>query len=55
MTLKPCPVLPYGVDRIIQESDCGERFIECLLCGARGPIARSENKAAKLWNKRDGA
>ena len=54
MTLKPCPFC-HTVDRIIQESDCGERFIECLLCGARGPIARSENKAAKLWNKRDWA
>jgi len=51
-TLKPCPFC-HTVDRIMQESNCYGRFIECLLCGARGPIARSEEEAAKLWNRRD--
>jgi Lar family restriction alleviation protein len=53
MTLKACPFC-HTVDRIMQESDCYGRFIECLLCGARGPIARSEDEAAELWNRRTG-
>ena len=49
---KPCPHCREA-ERLEQRSDCGDRYIECLECGARGPVADSEEEAAELWNNRD--
>ena len=54
MTLKPCPFC-CETEHLEQMSDCGDRYIECLECGARGPVADSEAEAAEFWNRGGGA
>ena len=49
--LKPCP---FCGNKKIEYSGLAAnyRYIECEDCGAAGPVASSNEAAAKLWNAR---
>ena len=47
--LRGCPFCK-GYDMIVNWSD--EFFVECLICGARGPKRDEEEDAVATWNMR---
>ena len=49
--LKPCRFCGENVAEILGDDGNGY-FVECGHCWARGPIADTKAKAARLWNRR---
>jgi len=51
-SLKPCPWC-QGIDVFIASiSDDSDRFVECNTCFANGPMGKSDEEAARIWNTR---
>ena len=48
--LKPCPFC--GAFGAFVRMECPTMWVECRYCGAQGPFACGETKAAEAWNAR---
>jgi len=52
--LKPCPFEHTGFSGglVVVSNEVKQYSILCDICGAEGPIGKTEEKAQELWNKR---
>ena len=48
--LKPCPFC--GGFGAFVRNECPTMWVECRFCGAQGPFACGETRAAEVWNAR---
>lgn len=52
--MRPCSFCG-SVDLDVGVGDHGFRFIRCVFCQAKGPLARGERSARSKWNTRKGS